>query len=258
MWIPKIYLSVAAIALLSLATVPRVWSQESGGEVESFNRSLGLEEMGSDLASVEHELEHGSPANTPETPNEPSGKKAPREKRAQVQRNQSFSDLAFHSNPSVTSTVRAYYMSHTNAATMVNYPSYDSLIQRFDSRFSNYGYSRNNIGDTFAGFLIVAWETVHDTNVSNTPEGIRRARVAVGQILEKRGKAAALTPEKKQKVSELLKCLAELGAEEARRARQSNNQAELEKTKTQLTKSLGNIGINLYQWRFTDRGFVKI
>ena len=258
MWNSKIHSGIAAVALLSLALAPQVWAQESGGEVDSFNRSLGLEGMGTDLASVEHELEHGTPVNTPETPNEPSGKKAPREKRAPVQRTQSFSDLAFHSNPSVTNTVRAYYVSHMNAATMVNYPSYDSLIERFDSRFSNYGYSRNNIGDAFAGFLIVAWEIVHDTNVSNTPEGIRRARVAVGQILEKRGKAAALTPEKKQKMAELLKCLAELGAEQAKRARQSNNQADLEKTKSQLTKSLGNIGINLYQWRFTDRGFVKI
>ncbi|MBV9732353.1 MAG: hypothetical protein JO275_06210, partial [Verrucomicrobia bacterium] len=91
MWISKIYSRIAAISLLSVASASQVWAQESGGEVESFNRSLGLEGMGTDLASVEHELEHGSPANTPETPSEPSGKKAPKEKRVPVQQTQSFS-----------------------------------------------------------------------------------------------------------------------------------------------------------------------
>ncbi|HEX6565812.1 MAG TPA: hypothetical protein VF020_16105 [Chthoniobacterales bacterium] len=77
MWISKIYSSIAAISLLSVASAPQVWAQESGGEVESFNRSLGLEGMGTDLASVEHELEHGSPANTPENSKTENPKKGP-------------------------------------------------------------------------------------------------------------------------------------------------------------------------------------
>jgi hypothetical protein len=56
----KTYSMIAAISLLSLATAP-VWAQENTGEVESFNRSLGLEGMGTDFASVERELEHGNP-----------------------------------------------------------------------------------------------------------------------------------------------------------------------------------------------------
>jgi hypothetical protein len=257
MRISKIYSGIAAISLLGLASAPQVWAQESGGEVESFNRSLGLEGMGTDLASVEHEIEHGSPANAPEPSDEPGGKKAPREKRAPVERTQSFSDLAFSSNPAVTSTMRSWYISHVNAATLLNTPSYDTLISRFDRRFDSYGFSRHNVGDTFAGYMIVVWEILHNTDASSNPAGIRRIRSAVCQIMEKRGKAAQLASENKQKASEALKCLAELGSEEIRRARQTNNQATIRQMQNQLTLPLRNYGIDLSRFRLTDKGFVN-
>jgi hypothetical protein len=257
MLISKIYSRIAVISLLSLGTAAPVWAQENTGEIDSFNRSLGLEGMGTDLASVEHEIEHGSPGNAPENSNDQSTKKAPAQKRAPMRRTQSFSDLAFSSNPAVTNTMRAYYVSHMNATRLVNTPSYDTLISRFDRRFDNYGFSRHNIGDTFAGYLIVAWEILHDADASSTPSGIRGVRAAVCEIMEKRGKAARLTSENKQKASELLKCLAELGSDEIRRARQTNNQAAIQQVQTQLTRPLLNYGINLWRFRLTDTGFVN-
>ena len=143
MRISKIYPGIAAISLLSLASALQIWAQENGGEVESFNRSLGLEGMGTDLASVEHELEHGTPANTPETSNTQNPKKGSVQKRAPIQPTESFSNLAFHANPAVTNTVRSFYVSRMNAAALVNAPNYDALIDRFDERFANYGYSRH-------------------------------------------------------------------------------------------------------------------
>jgi hypothetical protein len=96
MRISKIYSRIAVISLLSLASAPQVWAQENGGEIESFNRSLGLEGMGTDLASVEHELQHGSPANTPETSKNHNQKTGPVQKRAPIQPAESFETRERH------------------------------------------------------------------------------------------------------------------------------------------------------------------
>ncbi|MBV9874453.1 MAG: hypothetical protein JO025_06970 [Verrucomicrobia bacterium] len=257
MWISKIHSSIAAISLLSVASAPQVWAQESGGEVESFNRSLGLEGMGTDLASVEHELEHGSPANTPENSNTENPKKGPVQKRAPIQPTESFTNLTFHPNPVVTNSVRSFYLSHVNAQTLLNTPTYDDMISRFDARFASYGYSRHNVGDTVAGYMIIAWEIVHNADASNTPTGIRRVRTAVCQILEKRGKAARLTSENKQKISELLKCVAELAAQQARQARQTNNAASMQQAVNVATQFPRKLGVDLQRYQLTDQGFVK-
>src|SRR6201987_4604924 len=257
MWISKIYSGIAAISLLSLTSAPKVWAQESGGEVESFNRSLGLEGMGTDLASVEHELEHGSPANTPENSKTENPKKGPVQKRATIQPIESFSNLAFHPSPAVTNSVRAFYLSHVNAQTLLNAPGYDNMIGRFDARFASYGYSRHNVGDTVAGYMIIAWEIVHNADASNTPTGIRRVRAAVCQILEKRGKAAQLTSENKQKISELLKCVAELCAQQAQQARQTNNAASMQQAVNVVTQFPRKLGVDLQRFQLTDKGFVN-
>ena len=256
MWISKTYSRIAAISLLSLASAAQLWAQENAGEIDSFNRSLGLEGLGTDLASVEREIQHGSPASTPEGPNPDSSKQAPAQKKAPPPPTESFTNLAFHATPAVTNTVRAYYISHLNATSVVNPPSYDTLIHRFNERFANYGFSTHNVGDTFAGFLIVAWEIMHNADASNTPAGVRRVRVAVCQLMEKRGKAARLTNENKQKISELLKCVAGLENEVIIRARQANNQAAIQQAQNQLGKMLLNYGINLWQFQLTDQGFV--
>lgn len=257
MWISKTYSRITAISLLSVALGIQVRTQENSGEIESFNRSLGLEGMGTDLASVEHEIEHGSPANTPEASKTRNLKKALVQKRGPIQSAESFSNLAFHSNPAVTNTVRAYYVSRMNATRVVNAPTYDGLINRFDERFANYGYSRHNIGDTVAAYMIVAWEIVHNADASETPTGIRRVRTAVCQVLERRGKAALLSSENKQKISELLKCLAELGVLQVRQARQLNNQAAILQAQNLLTQFPLSLGIDLRQYRLTDQGFIR-
>jgi hypothetical protein len=257
MRISKIYSRIAAISLLSLASAPQVWAQENGGEIESFNRSLGLEGMGTDLASVEHELEHSNPANTPETSKSQNPGKAAVQKRAPIQPTESFSNLAFRANPAVTNSVRAFYLSHMNAQALLTAPSYDSMISRFDERFASYGFSRHNVGDTVAGYMIIAWEIVHNADASSTPTGIRRVRTAVCQILEKRGKAARLTAENKQKITELLKCIAVLCAQQARQARQTNNTATMQQAVNVVTQFPLKLGIDLQRYQLTDNGFVN-
>ena len=61
-------ITIAAIWLLGLVAPPQVPAQETGGDVDSFNRSLGLEEMGADLTNVEQELAHGNPSGPAEGP----------------------------------------------------------------------------------------------------------------------------------------------------------------------------------------------
>jgi hypothetical protein len=255
--ISKSYSRIAVISLLSLATAAPVWAEENGGEIDSFNRSLGLEGMGSDLASVERELEHGSSPNTPETQTAEGPKKAPAQKREPAHQTASFSNLAFHYNPIVTNTTRAYYVSHINAQTLVSMPTYDALIGRFDQRFAEYGFSKHNLGDTVAGYLIISWEIVHDADASNSPQGIRRVREAVCQIIEKRGKATKLSDDQKQKFSELIKSLSELVAEQSRRNLRANNQAAEAQLRNQVIQAPLKLGIDLRSWRLTEHGFVN-
>jgi hypothetical protein len=253
----KIYPRIAVISLLSLAAAAPVWAQESAGEIDSFNRSLGLEGMGSDLASVEHELEHGTPASTEETQKVEGPKKGPAQKREPVQRTRSFSNLAFHNSPLVTNTTRAYFVSHINAQILVTMPTYDALINRFDQRFAEYGFSKHNLGDTVAGYLIISWEIVHDADASSSPQGIRRVRDAVCQIIEQRGKATKLSDEQKQKFSELIKSISELVAEQSRRNLRANNQAAEAQLRNKVVQAPLKLGIDLRQWRLTEHGFIN-
>jgi hypothetical protein len=255
--ISKSYSRIAVISLLSLATAAPVWAEENGGEIDSFNRSLGLEGMGTDLASVERELEHGSSASTPEPQTAEGPNKAPAQKREPVQHTSSFSNLAFRYNPTVTNSTRAYYVSHMNAQTLVTMPTYDALISRFDQRFAEYGFSKHNLGDTVAGYLIISWEIVHDADASNSPQGIRRVREAVCQIIEQRGKATRLSDDQKQKFSELIKSISELVAEQSRRNLRANNQAAEAQLRNQVVQAPLKLGIDLRRWRLTEHGFVN-
>jgi hypothetical protein len=91
MLLSKTYTRMAAIWLLGLAAAARAWAQETGGEADSFNRSLGLEGMSTDLANVEQELAHiNSPASKPET-----SKKGPAQNNPPAKPIESFSNLSF-------------------------------------------------------------------------------------------------------------------------------------------------------------------
>lgn len=257
MLISKIYSKIAVISLFSLATAAPVWAEENTGEIDSFNRSLGLEGMGTDLASVERELEHGSSANTPETQNAEGPKKAPGQKREPVHQAPSFGNLAFHYSPVVSNTTRAYYVSHFNAQALATMPTYDALINRFDQRFAEYGFSKHNVGDTVAGYLIISWEIIHDADASNSPQGIRRVREAVCQIIEQKGKAAKFSDEQKQKYSELIKSISELVAEQSRRNLRANNQAAEAQLRNQVAQAPLKLGIDLRRLQLTEHGFIN-
>ena len=244
---------IVAIWLLGLVAALQVRSQETGGDIDSFNRSLGLEGMGTDLTNAEQELAHTNPSNPPEGPK----KHAVKQRRTPVQRSTEFSDLAFRSDPGVTDKVRAFYTSYTKSAAYAGMPSFDTMINRFDRRFANYGFSSHNLGDTFAGYLIIAWELVHNADASTTPEGIRRVREAVCRIIEQKGKAAHFSEENKQKYSEIFKCLTELVREQDKRLRQANNQAAEQQLSNQIVQTAHKFGIDLRRLRLTDQGFVN-
>jgi hypothetical protein len=253
MAISKAHAEILAILLLVLVAAPQIPAQETGNDIDSFNRSLGLEGMGADLTNAERELTHVNPSGPSAGPK----KAAVKQKRAPVQRSTEFSDLAFRSDPSVTDKVRAFYASYTNSPEYAGMPSFDTMIDRFDRRFANYGFSRNNLGDTFAGYLIIAWEIVHNADASSTPSGIRRVREAVCQILEQKGKAAHFSDENKQKYSEVFKSLTELVRERDRQLRQADNRSAEQQLSNRIVQTAHKFGIDLRRLRLTDQGFVN-
>ena len=248
-----------ALSLFWLASPTKLWADEAG-DIQNFNRSLGLDGMGPDLAKVEQELAHSGESNSEEqTPHTAGHGKKPgvRPKSSGGQPHPSFSNLSYHSNPQVSNVVRNYVMSQFAQNNTLGIPPYDVLIRRFDQRFAEYGFSSHNVGDTVAGYFIVSWEVLHNADASRTPGGIRRVRDAVCQILEQRGKAAHEPDETKQKVSELLKSVGEILSEKAKLVRQANNPATEQKFMDSVAAVPLRLGLDLRRMQLTNQGFVN-
>jgi len=249
---------MAALCLTSWALSPRLWSDETSGDIENFNRNLGLEGIGSDLANVEQELSHtAEPKSTGITPGgtETAKKSGIRPKPSSA--HLAFSNLSFRSDPQVSNVVRNYVQSQLARGNLSNLPSYDVLLHRFDRRFAAYGFSSHNLGDTVAGYLIISWEVLHNADASQTPNGIRRVRDAVCEILERRGKAAHQPDATKQKISELFKSVGEILSEKATLMRQANNPAAEQQILNSIERIGLQLGLDLRRLQLTDQGFVN-
>lgn len=247
---PKPLIKIVAIGLTCWLVSPILRAQV-GGEVETFNRSLGLEDLGSDLVGVEQALEHGKISGQDASVSDGSGIRKARIKRAGPNVLDSFNNLTYHTDPAITANVRAALGDTKDEP--FDARTYDALISRFDRRFDGYGFSRYNVGDTLAGFLIISWEILHNSNASQHPAGIRRIRQAVCVIIERKGKVASLSNGSKQIDSEVMKIGIEILSEKAHDLRQSGDRYLLEA----VNKGPLQFGLDLRRMELTDQGFVN-
>jgi hypothetical protein len=248
---------VASIALSCLILVPKIFADSVGSDVDAFDRDLGLERMGPNIVNVD-----------PETIDSESSTSTPKQQRTRKKSPASHvphltNALSYQPSQSVTDAVRGYMIAKLTQNDASTLPAIEkrfannSIPKRFDQIFARYGFSDRNIGDTVAGYLVVSWEIVHNTNASADSTGIRRVRETIRQRMEQKGKVANLSNADKQKYSEIIKYLTVLISDEQNRLQRANNEAGKRKLENQVAQPPLRIGLDLRRLQLTDRGFVS-
>ena len=250
---------VAVLALSSLIFAPKILADDIGNAVDAFDRDLGLERLGPDIVNVDQQN-----PNTEKSSSTVNGKpNGNRRKTASVHSPLSADLLSFQASQRVTDTLRGYMIAKVTqndpnglAATEKRFAN-DAILHRFDRKFSLYGYSSHNLGDTLAGYLIASWEMINNTDASQSPEGIRRVREAVRRRMMEKGKVTALPDVDKQRYSEVFKYVTILVIDHLNELKAKHNEAGQRQLLDQVAKPPLKIGLDLRKMRLTDQGFVK-
>jgi hypothetical protein len=135
-----------------------------------------------------------------------------------------------------------------------------SAENHFDARFSRYDFSNHNAADSFAGLLIVAWETVNNQNAAVRPAGIRQVRARLNEFMVSKSAGKAYTNAEKQYNSEYCKVLAMFYTDAANWQKSHNNanSSVFEAFQNSIHQRFLKIGIDLKKLQLTDAGFKQI
>ena len=134
----------------------------------------------------------------------------------------------------------------------------NSAENRFDARFSQYGFSSRDVSDSYAGFVIVLWEIANNQSAAAHPAGIRQVRQKVNELLLTKFGSKTITNETKQYYSEYFKLLAVVFNDKWKEDRAKNDAAGLQKVQDTAYQSGKKLGIDLRRLQLTDNGFKKI
>jgi hypothetical protein len=249
---------VAALGLSSLMFAPKILADDIGNAVDAFDRDLGLERLGPDIVNVDQSPSAEKSSTTANGKPNGNGRKS-----AGVHHALTADLLSFQASQRVTDTLRGYMIAKVTqndpnglAATEKRFAN-DAILHRFDHKFSAYGYSNHNLGDTLAGYLVASWEMINNTDASQSPEGIRRVREAVRRRMMEKGKVTALPDVDKQRYSEVFKYVTILVIDHLNELKAKHNQAGQRQLLDQVAKPPLKIGLDLRKMRLTDQGFVK-
>jgi hypothetical protein len=187
----------------------------------------------------------------------------PHKSRAVSEQSSQDTDSIFTYRPSASVTGRVYAQYIANQGTNRR-KSVIEYIQRqlagnlaenrFDARFNQYGFYNRDVADSFAGLLIVAWETVSNQDASAHPSGIRRVRQRLREIFAAKYAGKAITDASKQYDSECFKVLAVFSMD----AKTQDPAAFENLRKTTYEIFLKRSGIDLKKLQLTGTGFRRI
>ena len=261
--IPKIYLRLAPLAaafcLSSWSLAPKILADDISNAVDAFDRDLGLERMGPDIVNLDQQgaAAEGSDSETPE-------KKHGTRRKSRGSHSALSSDvLSFNSSQRVTDSLRGFMIAKVTQNDMTAIPAVekrfanDALLHRFDRKFSPYGFSSHNLGDTVAGYLIASWEIINNTDASGNVQGIRRVREAVRSKMKQKPKVTSLSDVDKQRYSEVFKYLTVLIIDKMNELKVQHNDGGQRQLRAQAALPPLKIGLDLRKMRLTDQGFVK-
>jgi hypothetical protein len=256
---PRLALLTAAVSLSFSSLTPKTLADDISNAVDAFDRDLGLERMGPDIVNLDQQgtVAESSDSGVPEKKNEIRRKSRPSHSAL------SSDLLSFNSSQRVTDSVRGFMIAKVTQNDMSAIPAVekrfanDALLHRFDRKFSPYGFSSHNLGDTVAGYLIASWEIINDTDASGNVQGIRRVREAVRSKMKQKPKVTALSDLDKQRYSEVFKYLTVLIIDKMNELKQKHNDGGELKLREQAALPPLKIGLDLRKMRLTDQGFVR-
>ncbi len=249
----------AAICLSFITPAPKILADDISKAVDAFDRDLGLERLGPDIVNIDQQSPAAAGSNSV-----PTAKNNGHQRKSPVSLPALSSDiLTFRSSQRVTDSVRGFMIAKVTQNDMTAIPAVekrfadDALLHRFDRKFSLYGFSSQNLGDTVAGYLIASWEIINNTDASGNGEGIRRVREAVRSRMKQKGKVTALSDPDKQRYSEIFKYVTVLMIDQMKELKLKHNEGGQRQLRKQAAKPPLKIGLDLRRMRLTDHGFVK-
>jgi hypothetical protein len=172
--------------------------------------------------------------------------------------------FSYRSSAAITTKAHANFLT----AVAGNDPKKSSFVQkelagnsaenRFDARFSRYGFSSRDASDSYAGFVIVLWEIANNQSASVHPAGIRQVRQKVNELLLTKFGSKTITDETKQYYSEYFKLLAVVFNDKWKEFQSKNDAAGIQKVQDTAYQSGRKLGVDLKKLQLTDTGFKKI
>jgi hypothetical protein len=170
--------------------------------------------------------------------------------------------FSYRSSPAVTGKVHANFLAlagqDPQKIARFQKELATNLENRFDARFSRYGFSSRNAADSYAGLVIVLWEIVNNQNASAHPAGIRQVRVKVSELLAGKAGLKTLPDTSKQYFSEYVKLLAVSLSDAMKQKEATNNASEIANARNIAYQSSLKLGVDLKKLQLTDSGFKKI
>lgn len=130
---------------------------------------------------------------------------------------------------------------------------------KFEALLSRYGYSRDNLGDVAATYLVMAWEVVNDRNAKDVAGGERAVREQLRRALLARPGLRDMDDAQKQALAERLMYSAMRNGVSYQVYRQTDQRAQLASLSEGMRREVmaSGLGLDLRQFDLGATGLVR-
>lgn len=133
------------------------------------------------------------------------------------------------------------------------------MQDRFDALLTRYGYSRDNLGDVAATYLVMAWEVVNDRNAKDVAGGERAVREQLRRALLARPALREMDDAAKQALAERLMYSAMRNGVSYQVYRQTDQRAQLAALSERMRGEVmrAGLGLDLRRFELSENGLVR-
>lgn len=133
------------------------------------------------------------------------------------------------------------------------------MQDRFDALLTRYGYSRDDLGDVAATYLVMAWEVVNDRNAKDVAGGERALREQLRRALLARPALRAMDDAAKQALAERLMYSAMRNGVSYQVYRQTDQRAQLAALSERMRGEVmrAGAGLDLRRFELSANGLVR-
>ena len=133
------------------------------------------------------------------------------------------------------------------------------MQDRFDALLTRYGYSRDNLGDVAATYLVMAWEVVNDRNAKDVAGGERAVREQLRRALLARPALREMDDAAKQALAERLMYSAMRNGVSYQVYRQTDQRAQLAALSERMRGEVmrAGLGLDLRRFELSANGLVR-